>query len=131
MLRARWIALLTLPVTMACAPLLMGQRSNRAIITALVSDPSGAALPVWCSGVREASRAPMPASLPSSLFFTKTLVKNTIRPAAAGSRLHRCALGLLGCVLISMKVVSDSDLIPVSGSDPVTAVVGAKRRWRH
>jgi hypothetical protein len=33
-------------------------------------------------------------------------------------------------VLIPMKVVSDSDLIPVAGSDAMVVTVGAKRRWR-
>jgi hypothetical protein len=33
-------------------------------------------------------------------------------------------------VLIPLKVVSDSDLIPVAGSDVKPVVFGAKRRWR-
>jgi hypothetical protein len=33
-------------------------------------------------------------------------------------------------LLIPMKVVSDSDLIPVAGSDAMVVTVGAKRRWR-
>jgi hypothetical protein len=31
---------------------------------------------------------------------------------------------------IPMKVVSDSDLIPVAGSEVQPGVFGAKRRWR-
>jgi hypothetical protein len=31
---------------------------------------------------------------------------------------------------IPLKVVSDSDLIPVAGSDVKPVVFGAKRRWR-
>jgi len=31
---------------------------------------------------------------------------------------------------IPMKVVSDSDLIPVAGSEVKPGVFGAKRRWR-
>jgi len=33
-------------------------------------------------------------------------------------------------MLIPMKVVSDSDLIPVTGSDVMPVAIGAKRRWR-
>jgi hypothetical protein len=33
-------------------------------------------------------------------------------------------------VLIPMKVVIDSDLIPVTGSEVKLIVFGAKRRWR-
>jgi hypothetical protein len=33
-------------------------------------------------------------------------------------------------LLIPMKMVSDSDLIPVAGSDAMAVTVGAKRRWR-
>jgi len=33
-------------------------------------------------------------------------------------------------LLIPLKVVSDSDLIPVAGSDVKPVVFGAKRRWR-
>jgi len=33
-------------------------------------------------------------------------------------------------VLIPMKVVSDSDLIPVAHSDAKPVTIGAKRRWR-
>ena len=33
-------------------------------------------------------------------------------------------------LLIPMKVVSDSDLIPVTRSDAIPVVFGAKRRWR-
>ena len=33
-------------------------------------------------------------------------------------------------VLIPMKVVSDSDLNPVTGSEVKPIVFGAKRRWR-
>jgi len=32
-------------------------------------------------------------------------------------------------LLIPMKVVSDSDLIPVTRSDAMPVVVGAQRRW--
>jgi len=32
-------------------------------------------------------------------------------------------------MLIPMKVGSDSDLIPVAGSDAMAVTVGAKRRW--
>ena len=35
-----------------------------------------------------------------------------------------------GEVLIPLKVVSDSDLIPVAGSEVKPGVFGAKRRWR-
>ena len=37
---------------------------------------------------------------------------------------------ILRRVLIPMKVVSDSDLIPVTGSEVKPIVFGAKRRWR-
>jgi hypothetical protein len=37
---------------------------------------------------------------------------------------------LAAMLLIPMKVVSDSDLIPVAGSDAMVVTVGAKRRWR-
>ena len=33
-------------------------------------------------------------------------------------------------LLIPLKVVSDSDLIPVAGSEVKPGVFGAKRRWR-
>ena len=33
-------------------------------------------------------------------------------------------------MLIPLKVVSDSDLIPVTGSEVKPVVFGAKRRWR-
>jgi hypothetical protein len=33
-------------------------------------------------------------------------------------------------LLIPMKVVSDSDLIPVTRSDVMAVTIGAKRRWR-
>jgi hypothetical protein len=33
-------------------------------------------------------------------------------------------------LLIPMKVVSDSDMIPVTCSDAKVVKVGAKRRWR-
>jgi len=33
-------------------------------------------------------------------------------------------------VLIPVKVVSDSDLIPVTCSDTMPVTVGAQRRWR-
>ncbi len=33
-------------------------------------------------------------------------------------------------MLIPMKVISDSDLIPVTGSEVKLIVFGAKRRWR-
>ena len=33
-------------------------------------------------------------------------------------------------LLIPMKVISDSDLIPVTGSEVKLIVFGAKRRWR-
>ena len=33
-------------------------------------------------------------------------------------------------MLIPMKVVSDSDLIPVTCSDAMVVTFGAKRRWR-
>jgi len=33
-------------------------------------------------------------------------------------------------MVIPMKVVSDSDLIPVTHSDAMAVTVGAKRRWR-
>jgi hypothetical protein len=36
----------------------------------------------------------------------------------------------LKCVLIPMKVTTDSDLIPVTCSDAIPITVGAKRRWR-
>jgi hypothetical protein len=36
----------------------------------------------------------------------------------------------LMCVGIPMKVVSDSDLIPVTCSEVKAVVFGAKRRWR-
>jgi len=36
----------------------------------------------------------------------------------------------LQAVPIPMKVVSDSDLIPVTHSDAKPVTVGAKRRWR-
>jgi hypothetical protein len=35
-----------------------------------------------------------------------------------------------GLLLIPMKVVSDSDLIPVTHSEAMPVVIGAKRRWR-
>jgi len=35
-----------------------------------------------------------------------------------------------GNVLIPLKVVSDSDLIPVAASEVKPVVFGAKRRWR-
>ena len=35
----------------------------------------------------------------------------------------------LHLVLIPMKVVTDSDLIPVSDSDAMPVAIGAKRRW--
>ncbi len=38
---------------------------------------------------------------------------------------------LYQAVLIPMKVVSDSDLIPVTRSDAMPVTVGAKRRWRR
>jgi hypothetical protein len=31
---------------------------------------------------------------------------------------------------IPMKAITDSDLIPVTGSDAMPITVGAKRRWR-
>jgi len=34
-------------------------------------------------------------------------------------------------MLIPMKVVSDSDLIPVTRSDAMLVTIGAKRRWRR
>jgi hypothetical protein len=34
------------------------------------------------------------------------------------------------CMRIPMKVVSDSDLIPVTCSEVKAVVFGAKRRWR-
>jgi len=37
--------------------------------------------------------------------------------------------GYLHCVLIPMKVVSDSDSIPVTRSDAMVVTIGAKRRW--
>jgi len=33
-------------------------------------------------------------------------------------------------MLIPMKVVSDSDLIPVTRSDAMPVTIGAQRRWR-
>ena len=33
-------------------------------------------------------------------------------------------------LLIPMKLVTDSDLIPGAGSDVMPVTVGAKRRWR-
>ena len=33
-------------------------------------------------------------------------------------------------MLIPMKSVSDSDLIPVTRSDPMPVKIGAQRRWR-
>ena len=36
---------------------------------------------------------------------------------------------LCNSVLIPMKVVGDSDLIPVAGSDAMAVTVGAQRRW--
>jgi hypothetical protein len=39
-------------------------------------------------------------------------------------------LALSASVLIPMKVVSDSDLNPVTGSEVKPIVFGAKRRWR-
>jgi hypothetical protein len=33
-------------------------------------------------------------------------------------------------LLIPMKVVSNSDLIPVTASDAMAVTIGAKRRWR-
>jgi hypothetical protein len=45
MSRSRLIVLLTLAATLAFAPRLVAQRSDRAIITGLVSDPTGAAVP--------------------------------------------------------------------------------------
>jgi hypothetical protein len=35
----------------------------------------------------------------------------------------------LPCLRIPMKVISDSDLIPVTGSEVKLIVFGAKRRW--
>jgi hypothetical protein len=37
---------------------------------------------------------------------------------------------IVGTVLIPMKVITDSDLIPVTCSDAIPITVGAKRRWR-
>jgi hypothetical protein len=37
----------------------------------------------------------------------------------------------LFALLIPMKVVSDSDLIPVTRSDAIPITIGAKRRWRR
>jgi hypothetical protein len=33
-------------------------------------------------------------------------------------------------VLIPMKMITDSDLIPITCSDAMPITVGAKRRWR-
>jgi hypothetical protein len=33
-------------------------------------------------------------------------------------------------MLIPMKAVTDSDLMPVSDSDAMPVTIGAKRRWR-
>ena len=41
-----------------------------------------------------------------------------------------CLLNLISAMLIPMKVVSDSDMIPVTGSEVKLIVFGAKRRWR-
>jgi hypothetical protein len=38
--------------------------------------------------------------------------------------------GDAGNLLIPMKVITDSDLIPVTCSDAIPITVGAKRRWR-
>jgi hypothetical protein len=62
----------------------------------------------------------------------ETLSCSSLVPAAAPNLLgrgprFRC---LSLPVLIPMKVVTDSDLIPRSDSDPVPLVIGAKRRWR-
>ncbi|MBZ5515714.1 MAG: carboxypeptidase-like regulatory domain-containing protein [Acidobacteriia bacterium] len=45
MFRSKLIVLLTFVATIALAPLLVAQRSDRAVITGLVSDPSGGAVP--------------------------------------------------------------------------------------
>jgi len=37
---------------------------------------------------------------------------------------------IFSAVLIPMKVVGDSDLIPVAHSETMPVTVGAKRRWR-
>jgi transposase-like protein len=58
--------------------------------------------------------------------------------ATAGTMFHDSHLPLwkwflavyLMCVGIPMKVVSDSDLIPVTCSEVKAVVFGAKRRWR-
>jgi hypothetical protein len=36
----------------------------------------------------------------------------------------------MGLMLIPLKVVTDSDLIPVAASEVKPVVFGAKRRWR-
>jgi len=37
---------------------------------------------------------------------------------------------IFSMLLIPMKLVTDSDLIPGAGSDVMPVTVGAKRRWR-
>jgi hypothetical protein len=39
-------------------------------------------------------------------------------------------MGAVGQLLIPMKVIIDSDMIPVTGSEVKLIVFGAKRRWR-
>jgi C-terminal processing protease CtpA/Prc len=58
------------------------------------------------------------------------LLSVTLRSTPIDAISAHIAVERRGTLLIPMKVVSDSDLIPVAGSDAMVVTVGAKRRWR-
>jgi hypothetical protein len=63
--------------------------------------------------------------------FENVIVPNRPEDVATNLPVDNCVHNLLrDIVLIPMKVVSDSDLIPVTCSEVMAVVFGAKRRWR-
>jgi hypothetical protein len=69
--------------------------------------------------------------LPSAIEFIQVLRGDNQRLCKGIlGRIPHMALTLVAKLLIPMKVITDSDLIPVTCSDAIPITVGAKRRWR-
>jgi len=135
MARGRWIALLTFAVTLAFAPLVVAQRSDRAVITGLVNDPTGAAVPgAKVTVTDEATRVRIAVETTSTGNYTtpllilgtytaqiekqgfKTFVRRGIQ-LSGGMTFRQDATLELGMVTQTIEVKAASEMISVAAAE--------------
>lgn len=140
MTQSTWIMLLTFVATMAFAPRLVAQRSDRAIITGAVADPTGAAVPgAKVTVTDEATRVRTVVQTTSTGNYTTPLLvlgtytvriekqgfKGFERPGiqlAGGMTFRQDATLELGMVTQTIEVKAASEMINVTAAEVTHSV---------